>query len=227
MTTETVGISAEIAIADIFKVSVSADYKKRGDKETINKIKKVVRKVFSQHNIPNPQRFVAEKQNPIDFELVDGKTLSVKTNQKKLGKVAPQNVGQCTSETYFEKFKSLTTRKPKRYEDKVKLFKEISVSKIDKVFEIYWKNLFHCDYYIHFYNVCSGNLSYAVFEKPKVPQIKKGNFSFTHIEKNKDWNEGTTLRYSGITIGEFQAHQSKDCFKFRFDISGIKKAFSL
>ena len=227
MTNETIGISAEIAIADTFKISVENNYRKRGDTKTINAIKKIVKAVFSKYKIPKPKKHIAEKQNPNDFELIGGKTLSVKTNEKKLGKVAPQNVGQPTSTTYFEHFESIITEPiPKEYEKRRELFKKISVSEVDKVFTIYWQNLFHSDYYIHFYNV-HNNVDFKVFGKLPLPAIKKSDFSFTHITKNKEWYEGTTLKYNDITIGEFQAHQVRDCFKFRFDIDGIIKAFLL
>ena len=40
MNNEQVGISAEVAIADIFNINVNDDYRNRGDINTINKNKK-------------------------------------------------------------------------------------------------------------------------------------------------------------------------------------------
>jgi hypothetical protein len=45
------------------------------------------------------------------------------------------------------------------------------------------------------------------------------NFSFT---KNvRTWNESNTVKYNGVTIGEFQVHNHRDNFKFRFNMNGI------
>jgi len=87
---EELGISAEIAIADVFGVKISEDYRKRGSKEIIEKIKLVVSEAFSKYNIPRPVKHIAEDQNPIDFLLENRLTLSVKTNQSSLGKAVPQ-----------------------------------------------------------------------------------------------------------------------------------------
>jgi hypothetical protein len=229
MNNEEVGISAEVAIADAFDVSIDADYRNRGDVNTINEIKKIVPDIFSKHKIPTPITHIAEGQNPADFKLEGGKTLSVKTNKSKLGKVAPQNVGQPTAETYFEHFNSFADDKiPSCYNAKRELFKQISVSKIDELLKVYWENLFHCDYYIHFYDVCSRRgLKYIVFKKINPPTFEKDKISFTHIVKNRKWNESTTVKYDNISIGEFQAHQKRNCLKFRFNIEGVIKAFSL
>ena len=58
--------------------------------------------IFKNNDIPFPIKHVAEGQNPVDFILNDGSTLSVKSNQRPLGKVAPQIIGQPTAETYFD-----------------------------------------------------------------------------------------------------------------------------
>ncbi|MCL2312813.1 MAG: hypothetical protein FWC41_10075 [Firmicutes bacterium] len=226
MNNEQIGISAEVAVADAFHLDVDTDYRMRGDAKTIDVIKKNVPNVFSSYGVPNPLKHVAEKQNPIDFMLVGEKTLSLKTNKGNLGKVAPENIGQPTAETYFEYFKPFVDGDiPPNYEDKRKLFKQISILKIDEVFKMYWTNLFLCDYYIHFYDVLSGNIKYLVIGKPKVPEIEKSKFSFTQTITT--WNESNTVKYNGLTIGEFQAHRNRNCFKFRFSITGLKEVFSL
>jgi hypothetical protein len=54
---------------------------------------------IADENIPLPIRHVAERQNPTDFILANGQALSVKTNKQKLGKAAPQRIGQASSKT--------------------------------------------------------------------------------------------------------------------------------
>ena len=59
-------------------------------------------RIFDDNDIPFPIIHIAENQSPIDFILEDNRTLSVKSNEKRLGKVAPQVIGQPTNETYFD-----------------------------------------------------------------------------------------------------------------------------
>ena len=51
MNNETVGISAELAIADTFSVEVSPLYRVRGDEVVAYSISGIIEKVFEQLNI--------------------------------------------------------------------------------------------------------------------------------------------------------------------------------
>jgi len=226
---EEFGISAEVAIADIFGVKISEDYRKRGSQEIIEKIKSVVNEAFFKYKIPHPIQHIAEDQNPIDFLLENGLTLSVKTNQGSLGKAAPQKIGQPTSNTYFKHFSHIIDEEiPETYEEKRKLFKKISIEKIDVVMSEYWNNMFDCDYLIYFYDIISKSYgsesikepSYIVFGKSgENLKWNKEKFSFTQTIDS--WNESCTVKYCNVVIGEFQAHRNRDCFKFRFNMDGI------
>lgn len=106
------------------------------------------------------------------------------------------------------------------------LFKEISINKIDLVMKEYWKNMFECDYLIHFFDIIkkSGcintNPSFIVLSKfINAPKWKKEKFEFTQTLTS--WNESCTVKYCGISIGEFQVHNNRDFFKFRFNMKGI------
>ena len=181
---------------------------------------------------------MAEGQNPVDFELAGGKTLSVKTNQDALGKAAPQRIGQPTSTTFFSLLKELNIlpeynvyeelRKKNltdNYENRAILFKELALSNIDKLMAAYWKNMFECDYIIVFFNLekkLDTLKNYRVFGfSVDGPKWEKSRFSFTR--NLATWNESNTVKYAGITIGEFQAHRNRNCFKFRFNMNGIEK----
>ena len=174
--------------------------------------------------------------------------MSVKTNKRQLGKVAPQIIGQPTAETYFSHMKNellddipefddienkLKERKLEdNYENRSKIFKEISVKYIDIIINEYWKNLVECDYLLFFYNIIdknkkiSKNPEYIIVTKElELPNFEKENFSFTKTLTN--WNESNTVKYNyngtQISIGEFQVHKNRNCFKFRFNIKNILK----
>lgn len=232
---ETIGISAEVAIAKSFNIYINPLYESRADNKVVKLFikNKCLIDIFDKEKIPKPIKHIAEGQNPIDFILEDNKSLSVKTNQKELGKVAPQNIGQPTAETYFEYYKKyfkgfdLTKMlKEKGWEDnyisRSKIFKENSINNIDKLVSMYWENLFDCDYYIHFFNIAKYldvAKNYILLGKENSPLWEKDKFSFT--QSLKTWNESNTLKYCGISIGEFQVHSNRNCFKFRFNMKGI------
>lgn len=234
---ESFGIAAEVAIAKTFNLAINPAYEARAEETIVDLLLKdnSIYKIFSKENIPHPTKHIAEKQNPIDFVLSDGSSLSVKSNQGKLGKVAPQNIGQPTSETYFSYLEnyfkdfSLTDYLKQQnldntYENRAIAFKQISIAHTSDVVNMYWENLFECDYYIHFYNLnvraCPID-NYLFLKKEEPPVWDNSKFTFTQCLDT--WNESNTLKYCGISIGEFQVHKHRNCFKFRFNIDGIIK----
>lgn len=229
---ETVGISAEVAIANEFGVDIAPQYAQRADQTIVNQIMPCVRAAFHQNNIPNPIKHIAEGQNPVDFILENDKTLSVKSNQEKLGKVAPQIIGQPTANTYFSIMSKelncdllFELEGDDTYENRVRLFKKISMTRTVDVLNVYWKYMFDCDYLIHFYNVLNsvGLPRFIVFGKAVVPGWDENCFGFSQTLNS--WNESCTLYYNGYSIGEFQAHNNRNCLKFRFNMDELKKAF--
>lgn len=229
ITNETYGISCEIAIADAFEVPVSSEYRMRGNIGIIQQILPYVRGIFNSYGIPIPISHCAEKQNPVDFILCDNSTLSVKSNMKALGKVAPQNIGQPTVETFFDYFKEKNITFPGieyvTEEEKKRIFKEFALTQPDVLIKEYWLNLFHTDHYLHFYNLANGQVNYLYLTKLAVPVFNKNLFTFTRgMDK---WNESTTIKYNGISIGEFQVHTNRNCLKFRFNMKKMLEAFEL
>lgn len=243
---ELIGISAEIAIAETFDVGISDNYRMRGDEKIINLLKKDIFCIFTKENIPFPSKHVAEGQNSIDFILKNKKTLSVKTNKRGLGKVAPQKIGQPSLKTYFslmkEEFPDIVEfniedqLKIEKLCDtdsnRIKIFKKISINYIDILLSGYWKNLVDCDYLLLFYNIVDKNENvsesseYIVLRKEQnFPNLNKENISFTKTLNN--WNESNTVKYNNngklISIAEFQAHSNRGSFKFRFNIKNILK----
>ncbi|MDR0980007.1 MAG: hypothetical protein LBM12_02540 [Candidatus Nomurabacteria bacterium] len=229
---EQVGVSIEIAIADVFGTPVSATYRSRGAQEIIDSVKSIIKDTFDKNNIPTPITHIAEGQNLVDFILTGNKTLSVKSNKRKLGKVAPQKVGQASSRTWYALLADELgiMEIPETYAEKARLFKEIAISRITELLTVYWKNMFDCDYLIHIYNVVdendrpTGDPKALVLEKMESPIWDASKISFTKPTV-AEWNESNTVKYEydGVAIGEFQVHNSRDNFKFRFNVDGIAK----
>lgn len=237
---ESIGISAEVAIARSFGVSVNPNYEARAEQAIVDLLLEndKIKYIFKQERIPTPIEHIAEGQNPIDFILEGEKTLSVKTNQEGLGKVAPQRIGQPTADTYFDflennfddfslKEKLATEGLSDTYENRSYIFKKFSMENTAAVVDMYWKNLFDCDYYIHFFNLdkhLDPLNNYVLLGKSVSPTWCNEKFSFT--QRLETWNESNTLKYCGISIGEFQVHRKRNCFKFRFNVKGLMKLFS-
>lgn len=236
---ESFGIAAEVAIARSFGVSVNPEYEQRAEEEIVELLTKgdAIRHIFEKEQLPAPVKHSAEKQNPVDFELQGGKTLSVKTNQGDLGLVAPQIVGQTTQKTfyrYLEENKILPNFEvvpflqklgyEDNYENRTLLYKLINTEYIDIMLDMYWDKLFECDYLIQFYNLkdqLNPEENYVVLGKEKCKPWVKDEITFT--KEAEDWNNSTSLKYYGISLGVFQAHTTRDLLQFRFDMKGVIK----
>lgn len=237
---ESIGISAEVAIANAFDVPVNPRYAARAEQEIVDLLLRggCVRQIFDKWRIPHPVKHVAEGYNAVDFLLEGGKTLSVKTNQKGLGKVAPQKIGQPTAWSYFNFLekndiipgfslqRTLANFKlPDTYENRAWIFKWLSLNYIDTLINMYWQNLFDCDYLLFFFNLdyhLNPLQNHKVFGRlAGNPLFFGGQFTFTQTLES--WNESNTVKYNGIVIGNFQVHRNRDCFKFRFDMDGVMR----
>lgn len=228
--TEQVGISTEIAIADLLNIGIAPAYRARGVPLLINHITPALPPILSR--IPKPVQHVAAGGNPIDFLCSGDKTLSIKSNMQKAGKVAPQVIGQPTSTTFWSHLPQLVPDNiivnQLSYQQSANLFKQIVLSNPAVLMTEYWSNLFDCDYLIHVSEVLDkkNNLTDSpvvkLYVKTQSPIWDGSKFSFTKNLTN--WNESCTIKYGGISIGEFQVHTNRDCFKFRFILNGLIQA---
>jgi hypothetical protein len=228
--TEQVGISAEVAVADLAGVAIADDYRRRGRPELVQHISPALVSVVNR--IPKPTRHIAEDQNPIDFMLEGDKTLSVKSNMKSVGKIAPQKIGQPTASTFWDLLPHLapvgSTPGNLSYAESAKLFKKVALSKTSELLTAYWENLFDCDYLIYVCDVFteSNQLTKSptvrLYEKTHSPVWETSKITFT--QDLAHWNESCTVKYNGVSIGEFQVHNNRNCFKFRFNIGGLIQA---
>ena len=53
--------------------------------------------------------------------------------------------------------------------------------------------------------------------------INKFSFSQPTIDT---WKESNTVYYDGVTLGEFQVHNNRNCFKFRFNFDNLLKTIN-
>ena len=222
MTTETFGITAEKAICDIFNLEFPSNFISRVDKNLENDIIPIIKSAFKKlpdaikHTGSDNGRRGNRSKCPYDFILLGEKTMSLKTNTGKM--VCPPEVGQPGAETCLFYFKHLTSS-VEMTED---VFKKMVLNKIDKMIPIYVEHLLDSDYLLWIYKN-KKSYNYKIFKSDFAKNMKwNGVFSFTK-PSIEEWNESNTLKYNGISIGEFQVHKKRSCFKFRFNMENFEK----
>lgn len=236
---ESIGVSAEVAICRSFNLRINPLYEARAEEDVVEfLVNHNVGTIFDRENIPYPVSHIAEGQNPIDFLLKTGQTLSVKTNQNNIGRAAPQVIGQPTQHTYFSYIESKNILPGfniceylkqngmlDTYENRGQIFKRLSIEHISTLINMYWENMFDCDYLILFFNL-EAHLNplnnYIILGKMgRYPDWDESKFTFTQTLDS--WKESNTLKYNGVGLGNFQVHRNRDCFKFRFDMKGVMR----
>lgn len=226
--TETLGITAEKTICDIFKLDYPKNFFKRYSVEMQYQMEDAIRAAFEL--MPYPIKYSGSETGvrggaskcSYDFILKGNKTLSLKTNIGKM--VCPPEVGQPNDKTAYLYFGNLIE------EDHIdkNIFKKMVYKKIDKLLPIYMEHMFDSDYLLRiFENKSNPNgvpYDFEIYEKNYGEKFKwdisKISFSKKTIE---EWNESNTLYYDGVSIGEFQVHNNRNCYKFRFNFNNLFK----
>ena len=159
-----------------------------------------------------------------DFITESGKTLSLKSNKSKNGKICPSEIGQPSPQTFDLHFQNSGMYSPPITPDK---FRELVTNSKHCAFLLhkYLDYTFECDY-----------LLWTYLEEEKINSIllHKQDFigfsftetaiSFTNPFVDKD---STTVKYHNISIGEFQLSHSRNSLKFRFFIKNLIKAINI
>lgn len=220
---ETLGITAEKVICDHFHLPLPKEYKGRSSIVLERKIKPVVSKAF--RTLPKAVESTGAKSGErgknskcsYDFLLEGGKQLSVKTNTGKM--VCPPEVGQPGADTCMLYFQCFTDAASMTNE----VFKKMVFVHIADLLPIYLHHLFDSDYLLWIYQD-KDKFSFKIFDSAFGNKIewKRERFSFTKSNL-EEWNESNTVKYDGISIGEFQVHQHRSCFKFRFNLENLEK----
>lgn len=210
--TEDLGKIFEMAICLLYEIEYDGKYKYSLEDATI--IKDQLHKLKVE--FPFKIKHIAKNGNKYDFVSIDDDkvNLSAKTT-KKDAKVCPQVIGQPSKKRFCEFFGIdllLNLEQIKNYiETNVKI-----------LLEIYALNTFDCP--IVYYNKHK-NIILFVKLKESINWTNY-NISFSHIIKNKKWNESSCIIINGITIGEFQIHNHRDCIKFRWSFEKLLSLFN-
>lgn len=227
---ETLGVTAEKTICDLFHIEYPSNFFNRYSPELEYQIIGTIKDAFMY--LPYPIKHTGSEvgerggnsKKSYDFVLNGEKTLSLKTNIGKM--VCPSEIGQPNNLTCYLYFKDLIND---AHIDEL-AFKKMVFSSVDKMMPRYVDHLFDADYLLRIYvdkSSFANNSSlyqYDIVDKGfgKKYVWKKELFSFSKKDI-EHWNESNTVYYNGVTLGEFQVHKNRNCFKFRFNFSNLVK----
>lgn len=222
-TNETFGMSAEYAICEYFDLDKPDSFDKRTLRKYVEGLMPVVEAAFNKmpaavsHTGSTKGERGEQSKCSYDFVLVGDNKLSLKTNKGKM--VCPPEVGQPGSKTcllYFSEF-----FEPNTEEVTPENFKRMVFNNIEKIMPIYVEHMFDSDWLLWIRETKDG------YEHTEINQLdikqfnwEKDKFSFTKPTL-EEWNESNTVKYEGLTIGEFQIHTNRNCFKFRFNLQNL------
>jgi len=223
MTTETFGMTAEKTICDLFGLAYPDNFKGRCSPRLQAEITPTVKAAFKllpaaiKHTGSEKGERGKDSKCSYDFVLDGQKTLSLKTNTGKM--ICPPEVGQPGAETCYLYFKHLTNA-PEMTGD---VFKEMVLTRIADMMPIYVDHLLDSDYLLWVYKRKDG-YEFKIFSSDFAKNMAWDRNAFTFTKPTiEEWNESNTLKYTGVSIGEFQVHRARSCFKFRFNMENLEK----
>jgi hypothetical protein len=211
--TEDLGKMFEMAICMLYEIDYDGKYNYSLDEANLIKNKLVnLKNVF-----PYKIKHIAKNGSRYDFVSLDDANvyLSAKTT-KKNGKVCPQVIGQPSKKKFCQYFNLDVSYDNEQIKNYIQ-------NNVENLLAIYSNHTFDCP--IVYYNKHSNKLLFIKLKNPIVwtDQI----ISFSHIIKNKKWNESSTISINNITLGEFQIHNKRDGIKFRWSFEKLLQLFSV
>jgi len=209
--TEDLGKIFEMAICLLYEIEYDGKYK-----YSLNEANNIKDKLHKLKNVfPFKIKHIAKNGSKYDFVSIDDDKifLSAKTT-KKNAKVCPQVIGQPSKKKFCEFFEIdllYNLEQIKNYIEK----------NVNTLLEIYALKTFGCP--IIYYNKHKNIILFVKL----IENINWKNYdiSFSHIIKNKKWNESSSIVINGFTIGEFQIHNHRDCIKFRWSFEKLLTLF--
>ena len=208
-TNETFGIKVERSLCEIFCVKYPKHIYTRGGPRD-KKITKQLKKIFRRKKLYITNHIGTENKES-DFIMFHKRSLSVKTNING-SKVCPQNIGQITKKKFDKVFKTEAVDDQDR--------KEFIFRNISKMLEMYLENTFCCDYMLWFYKE-KNKFLHKILRKRDISRFIFDPNLITWTRTPEKWNESSTVKYKGISIGEFQIHNNRNCIKFRFNMKNL------
>ena len=224
---ESLGMSAEKVICNLYGLDAS-EIAHRSVPSLERRLTPVIREALPK--LPRLVKHVgtergsrgSQSKSTVDFITEQDETLSVKTTMNSSFKLCPSECGQPGNDTFDLYFGHL-------YEGKIdyEKFKEVVLSKVEQMLPIYLEHLFDCDYLL-LVHINSPDDGYNIFTKKEVRPFRweRSRFTFTRLS-TKEWLESNTVKYDGVSIGEFQTHHHRNCYKFRFQILKLAKVMSV
>jgi len=198
---ETFGITCEKMVCDMFDIYFPHSHRTNSYSTSL---RNDVKMLLLSNNIIIDS-YCGDTNKKVDFILINGKTLSLKSNIK-MDKVCPQIIGQTTGKKFNKMFNISCDRK------------EYIMKHVDEMIPTYLEYLFCCDYllWINKDGTC------RLYDRQTIKSYNLFNkITFTRTLEN--WNESNTLKVGKDTLGEFQIHTNRDCIKFRFKLSTLIK----
>ena len=158
-----------------------------------------------------------------DFTHESNPDLKMSIKSNKTGYMVGPQGGQGTKKTFCEKFNLLQVC----HTDPA-MIKAFVVAETPRILNEFINSTFHCPV-IYYNEPCNLLQHIKPIRYTNLIDWTKVSLRFSHIEKNKEWNESTTLYLVRdsvlITIGEFQNHAHRNCFKFRFHFKNLLDQF--
>ncbi len=223
---ETLGITAELLICGAYDLDFPREYMQRYSSIYAAGLRPAIDAAFG--HIPRPVEYTGNTSGvrggsskcSYDFLLEDGSTLSLKTNTR--NKVCPPEVGQPGPEAcrlYFEEYligEEVTENS----------FKTMVLNHVAELIPIYVSHLFDSDYLLRLKetSVGSNKFSFTITVRETGADFKWNPELFSFSKPSiEDWNESNTVYYDGVSLGEFQVHRHRNCYKFRFNFDNLIK----
>ena len=214
---EQLGKMFEMAICLLYDIPYDGGYKytSEANKENTEKMKARITKLLELFPMC---KHSAKCGSPYDYTSIENPDLhlSAKTTQKD-GKICPQVIGQPSRKKFCEYFKLDVDITNKSVEEINELIKQYIQDNIFELLKEYFSHTFDCP--MIYYNKKADVVQFITV-KQHIEWINILNLSFSHIKKNKIWNESSCICIEKneklITLGEFQVHNHRDCIKFRW-----------
>jgi len=217
---ESLGMTAEETVCKLFGID-DKGIKGRSLTSLESKLRPVLQQAFRM--LPKPIEYTGantgerggESKCSYDFILDGGYKLSLKTNIGKM--VCPPEVGQPCAKTFSGYFKDLLDGKTVDHER----FKLLAYNQTNVLIKRYLSHLFDSDYLLRIFEK-DGTFVSEIINKNFGVNMPFDQNLFSFSKRTPEvWKESNTLYYRGMKLGEFQVHQHRDSYKFRFDFENL------